>query len=120
PEPSTSTTEAPPRNLPPRRPSQTVTPPGGPRDRLLCDPADNGGFVEGGTCVLPDAVLGQPYQGHLVTSHKAGGTLKVVAGALPPGPSLTAPLRAARRGGRRDRRPPGSFPLHRPGPRAPR
>src|SRR5262249_5675007 len=95
PEPSTSTTEAPPRNLPPRRPSQTVTPPGGPRDRLLCDPADNGGFVEGGTCVLPDAVLGQSYQGHLVTSHKAGGTLKVVAGALPPGLSLTATFGAS-------------------------
>jgi hypothetical protein len=48
---------------------------------LLCDPADNGGFLIGGTCVLPDAVLGQPYQGHLVTSHKADGTLSIVAGA---------------------------------------
>jgi len=45
--------------------------------------------------VLPDAVLGQPYQGHLVTSHKAGGALKVVAGALPPGLSLTATFGAS-------------------------
>src|SRR6516165_6876428 len=57
----------------------------GPPDQLLCDPADNGGFLQSGTCVLPDAVVGQPYQGgHLVTSHQAGGTLSVVAGALPP------------------------------------
>jgi large repetitive protein len=67
----------------------------GPPDQLLCDPADNGGFLESGTCVLPDAVLGQPYQGHLVTSHKAGGALKVVAGALPPGLSLTATFGAS-------------------------
>jgi hypothetical protein len=67
----------------------------GPPDRLLCDPADNGGFLENGTCVLPDAVQGQPYQGHLVTSHKAGGALKVVAGALPPGLSLTATFGAS-------------------------
>ena len=67
----------------------------GPPDQLLCDPADNGGFLESGTCVLPDAVLGQPYQGHLVTSHKAGGALKIVAGALPPGLSLTATFGAS-------------------------
>lgn len=63
----------------------------GPPDQLLCDTADNDGFLENGTCVLPDAVAGQPYQGgHLVTSHKAGGALGVVAGALPPGLSLPA------------------------------
>jgi hypothetical protein len=67
----------------------------GPPDQLLCDPAGNGGFLESGTCVLPDAVLGQPYQGHLVTSHKAGGALKIVAGALPPGLSLTATFGAS-------------------------
>jgi hypothetical protein len=63
----------------------------GPPDQLLCDPADNDGFLQNGTCVLPDAVIGQPYQGgRLVTSHQAGGTLSVVAGTLPPGLSLPA------------------------------
>jgi large repetitive protein len=67
----------------------------GPPDQLQCDSADNGGFLISGTCVLPDAVLGQPYQGHLVTSHKAGGTLKIVAGSLPPGLSLPATFGAS-------------------------
>ena len=40
--------------------------------------------------MLPDSVLGLPYQGRLVTSHNAGGTLSVVAGALPPGLTLPA------------------------------
>src|SRR6516165_2238515 len=62
----------------------------GPPDQLLCDPAHNGGFLISGVCVLPDAVIGQPYQGHLVTSHQAGGTLSVVSGALPPGLTLPA------------------------------
>jgi hypothetical protein len=62
----------------------------GPPDQLVCDPADNGGFLENGVCVLPDAVIGLPYQGHLVTSHKAGGTLGIAAGALPPGLTLPA------------------------------
>ena len=62
----------------------------GPPDQLLCDPSVNGGFLENGICVLPDAVIGQPYRGHLVTSHQAGGTLSVVSGALPPGLTLPA------------------------------
>ena len=62
----------------------------GPPDRLVCDPAINGGFLENGVCVLPDAVIGLPYQGHLVTSHQAGGSLSVVSGGLPPGLSLPA------------------------------
>ena len=62
----------------------------GPPDQLVCNPSANGGFLENGVCVLPDAVVGQSYQGHLVTSHKAGGTLSVVAGSLPPGLSLPA------------------------------
>ena len=62
----------------------------GPPDQLLCDPADNGGFLISGVCVLPDAVVGVPYQGHLVTSHKAGGALSVVSGSLPPGLSMSA------------------------------
>jgi len=62
----------------------------GPPDQLLCDPADNGGFLVSGVCELPDAETGLPYQGHLVTSHKAGGALTVVSGSLPSGLSLPA------------------------------
>jgi hypothetical protein len=62
----------------------------GPPDQLLCTPAANGGFLISGVCDLPDAVVGLPYQGHLVTSHMAGGTLSIVAGALPMGLSLPA------------------------------
>jgi large repetitive protein len=62
----------------------------GPPDQLVCTPAANGGFLESGVCVLPDAVIGQSYQGHLVTSHMAGGALSVVSGALPSGLSLPA------------------------------
>ncbi len=66
----------------------------GPPDQLLCNAA-TGSFLISGICVLPDAVVGQPYQGHLVTSHNAGGTLSVVAGALPPGLSLPATFGAS-------------------------
>ena len=62
----------------------------GPPDKLVCSPAVNGGFPENGVCVLPDAVSGQPYAGHLLTSHQAGGSLSVVSGVLPPGLSLPA------------------------------
>src|SRR6266566_9393124 len=62
----------------------------GPPDHLVCDPAVNGGFLINGVCVLPDSVIGKSYQGHLVTSHQAGGTLSIVAGSLPPGLSLPA------------------------------
>ena len=62
----------------------------GPPDQLLCTPAVNGGFLENGICLLPDAVAGQPYQGHLPTSHNAGGTLSIVSGALPAGLTLPA------------------------------
>jgi hypothetical protein len=67
----------------------TITVQGAP-DQLLCDPADNGGFLVSGVCELPDAVIGLAYQGHLVTSHKAGGALSVVSGSLPAGLSLPA------------------------------
>jgi hypothetical protein len=67
----------------------------GPPDQLVCDLADNGGFLENGVCVLPDAVTGIPYAGHLVTSHKAGGALSVVSGSLPPGLSLPATFTGA-------------------------
>ena len=62
----------------------------GPPDQLLCSLADNGGVLESGTCVLPDAIAGVPYAGHLLTSHQAGGTLSVITGSLPPGLILPA------------------------------
>ena len=71
----------------------TVTVQGLP-DQLLCTAA-NGSYLSSGTCVLPDATLGVPYQGHLVTSHNAGGTLSIVAGALPAGLTLPATFGAA-------------------------
>lgn len=61
----------------------------GPPDQLQCNAA-NGSFLISGVCVLPDSVLGLPYQGRLVTSHNAGGTLRIAAGALPPGLALPA------------------------------
>jgi hypothetical protein len=66
----------------------------GPPDQLLCTAA-NGSYLVSGVCTLPDATLGVPYQGHLVTSHNAGGTLSIVAGALPAGLSLPAPFGAS-------------------------
>jgi hypothetical protein len=66
----------------------------GPPDQLLCTAA-NGSFLISGVCTLPDAVLGVPYQGHLPTSHNAGGTLSIVAGALPAGLSLPATFGAS-------------------------
>jgi large repetitive protein len=62
----------------------------GPPDQLVCTPAANGGFLENGVCLLPDAIAGLSYQGQLLTSHKAGGTLSVVSGSLPSGLSLPA------------------------------
>ena len=72
----------------------TITVQGAP-DRLLCDPADNGGFLVSGVCELPDALIGLSYQGHLVTSDKAGGALSVVSGSLPAGLSLPATFTGA-------------------------
>jgi large repetitive protein len=67
----------------------TITVQGAP-DQLLCQLGDNGGILESGVCVLPDAIVGQPYAGHLLTSHQAGGALSVVSGSLPPGLTLPA------------------------------
>ncbi len=66
----------------------------GPPDQLLCTAA-NGSYLVSGVCTLPDATLGVPYQGRLVTSHNAGGTLSIVAGALPAGLSLPATFGAS-------------------------
>jgi large repetitive protein len=71
----------------------TITVKGSP-DQLLCNTA-TGSFLISGSCVLPDAVVGQSYQGHLVTSHNAGGTLSLAAGTLPPGLSLPATFGAS-------------------------
>jgi large repetitive protein len=62
----------------------------GPPDQLVCQLGSNGGFLENGLCVLPDAIDGLPYAGHLLTGHQAGGTLSVVSGALPAGLTLPA------------------------------
>jgi large repetitive protein len=67
----------------------------GPPDSLVCSPSVNGGFAEGSSCVLPDALAGVPYQAHLPTGHQAGGTLSIVAGALPPGLTLPATFGAS-------------------------
>jgi len=66
----------------------------GPPDQLLFTAA-NGSYLVSGVCTLPDAILGVPYQGHLVTSHNAGGTLSIMAGALPAGLSLPATFGAS-------------------------
>jgi hypothetical protein len=66
----------------------------GPPDQLLCTAA-NGSYLTGAVCVLPDATLSVPYQGHLVTSHNAGGSVSIVAGALPPGLTLPATFGAS-------------------------
>jgi large repetitive protein len=63
-------------------------------DQLLCAAA-TGSYLLDGTCVLPDATLGLPYQGHLTTSHNAGGSLSIVTGALPVGLTLPATFGAA-------------------------
>ena len=62
----------------------------GPPDQLVCELGDNGAVLENGLCMLPDAITGLPYAGHLLTSHQAGGTLSIVSGALPPGLTLPA------------------------------
>ena len=93
----------------------------GPPDQLQCTAA-NGSFLISGVCALPDAVLGLPYQGHLATSHHAGGTLSVVAGALPPGLSLPATFGPSGHDHQRHRHPAGHrahLQLHRAGHRRP-
>jgi hypothetical protein len=78
---------------PATRPYQITITTQGPPDNLLCNAA--GDFLISGTCVLPDAIIGQPYQALLPTSHAAGGMLGVVSGSLPPGLSLPATFTGA-------------------------
>jgi len=56
-----------------------------PRDRLVCSPGTNGGTLHNGVCVLPNAALGQPYEGFIITNDNDGGTFFIVAGSIPPG-----------------------------------
>ena len=68
--------------------SITVSAP--PPDKLLCSPGDNGGTLVGGVCVLPDAAVGQGYEGFIITSNNSGGSFSIVSGSLPPGLSMPA------------------------------
>jgi hypothetical protein len=56
-----------------------------PPDMLLCTSGSNGGNLVNGVCVLPDATVGQPYEGFIITSHESGGGFSIIAGGLPPG-----------------------------------
>jgi hypothetical protein len=68
--------------------SITVSAP--PPDKLLCSPGDNGGTLVGGVCVLPDAAVGQGYEGFIITSNNSGGSFSIISGSLPPGLSMPA------------------------------
>jgi hypothetical protein len=52
---------------------------------LLCSPGTNGGTRVHGVCVLPGAVVGQPYEGFLLTSNGAVDTFTITHGSVPPG-----------------------------------
>jgi len=62
---------------------------------LLCSPGTNGGTLVRGVCVLPGAVVGQPYEGFLLTSNGAVDTFTITSGSLPPGLSMPATYGAA-------------------------
>ena len=67
----------------------------GPPDQLLCTPLPTAASWSAGSACCPTPSLGLPYQGHLPTSHNAGGTLSIVAGALPAGLTLPATFGAS-------------------------
>jgi large repetitive protein len=62
---------------------------------LLCSPGSNGGTLVGGVCVLPAAVVGQPYEAFLLTSNGAVDTFTITSGGVPPGLSMPATYGAA-------------------------
>jgi len=62
---------------------------------LLCSPGTNGGTLVNGTCVLPAAAVGQPYEAFLLTSNGAVDTFTITKGTLPPGLSMPATYGAA-------------------------
>jgi large repetitive protein len=66
--------------------SITVSSP--PPDKLVCSPGDNGGTLVNGVCVLPDAAVGQNYEGFIITSNNSGGSFSIISGSLPPGMSM--------------------------------
>ena len=53
-----------------------------------------GDFLISGTCALPNATTGQPYQASLPTSHAAGGALRIVPPRPAGGLSLSATFAA--------------------------
>jgi hypothetical protein len=64
-------------------------------DHLVCSPSSNGGTLINGVCVLPDATVGQPYEGFIITSDEWGGTFAITAGSLPPRLSMPSQYGAA-------------------------
>jgi hypothetical protein len=62
---------------------------------LLCSPDTNGGALVNGVCVLPGAVVGQPYEGFLLTSNGAVDTFTITSGSVPPGLFMPATYGAA-------------------------
>jgi hypothetical protein len=62
---------------------------------LLCSPGTNGGTLVHGVCVLPGAVIGQPYEGFLLTSNGAVDTFTIISGSVPPGLFMPATYGAA-------------------------
>jgi hypothetical protein len=62
---------------------------------LLCSPDTNGGTLVNGVCVLPGAMVGQPYEGFLLTSNGAVDTFTITSGSVPPGLFMPATYGAA-------------------------
>ena len=62
---------------------------------LLCSPDTNGGTLVNGVCVLPNARVGQPYEGFLLTSNGAVDTFTITSGSVPPGLFMPATYGAA-------------------------
>src|SRR5260370_39123083 len=67
---------------------------------LLCSPDTNGGTLVNGVCVLPGAVVGQPYEGFPLTSNDAVDPFTITSGSIPPDRFMPAPSGAARTIGR--------------------
>ena len=65
--------------------SASATTASAPRDKLVCSPSTNGGILHNGVCVLPNAAVGQPYEGFIITNNNDGGTFFIVSGSIPPG-----------------------------------
>lgn len=68
----------------------SITVSASPPDKLVCSRGDNGGTLVNGICLLPDAAVGQGYEGFIITSNNSGGTFSITSGSLPPGLSMPA------------------------------